>query len=472
MLMVKDVAFQYINNQFGLSPTSLDIPKGSMNLITGPSGSGKSTLARCLNGLVPQLYQGTFSGEVRLNGYNTTLTPMWQLSEAAGMVFQNPAAQMLAHSVEDEIIFGLENLGLGRDEITRRLNESMDEFDLADMKHRAPLTLSGGEQQKLALAAVAARSPDVFILDEPLSMLDSTSSIALIEKLEKLARNGSTVIMFEHRQEYLNKVADLHVTGLEGSTDSGVVPGSGIKFPQQNSFTLEIIKLKVQYGSRVVIRDLNLSLPNGELVAIVGRNGVGKTTLLRAIVGLNKYDGRINLHSPKADQEPDLGIVFQNPDLQLFNPTVRDEILYRVPTPDLDYYHSLINALGLRPYEDTPPLLLSEGEKKRLALGLVLMHKPAHGLLLDEPSLGQDKAHKVILIQLLRSLADAGGLVIMTTHDLSLASQADRLILLGPSGIIEDGETKRVLRNPIAWEKAGIVLPDWLKRKNNRENLP
>jgi energy-coupling factor transporter ATP-binding protein EcfA2 len=154
-------------------------------------------------------------------------------------------------------------------------------------------------------------------------------------------------------------------------------------------------------------------------------------------------------------------MVFQNPDLQLFNASVREEILYRLPEPDLAYYRWLVAALGLERYEHTPPLLLSEGEKKRLALGLVMMRRPAHGLLLDEPSLGQDHTHKSILLHILRTLAEAGQLVVITTHDLTLASQADRLILLGPDGVIADGPTDEILEDRSAWERTGLILPGW-----------
>lgn len=471
MLKANEVSFRYINNQYGLSPINLDIPKGSFNLVTGSSGSGKSTLARCLTGLVPHLFRGSFSGEVLLNGYHTTLSPMWQLSELAGMVFQNPASQMLSHSVVDEIIFGLENLGLARDEITSRLDDSLDQFGLTDMAHRSPYTLSGGEQQKLALASIAARKPDIYVLDEPLSMLDTTASIALIKKLEQLVQNGSTVILFEHRQEFLEGVSNLRKVVLEGAVQSGYMPKKKIVYPIKESFKLEIDNLNIKFENHHVVRDLNLSISSGELVAIVGRNGVGKTTLLRAIAGLKSFDGRIFVHSAHGVQDPDLGMVFQNPDLQLFNPTVRDEILYRIPSPDMYYYQTLVEALGLGQYEDTPPLLLSEGEKKRLALGLVLIHRPKHGLLLDEPSLGQDDAHKAILVQLLRALVYSGGLAVMTTHDLYLASHADRLILLGPDGVIDDDSTDRVLNHKEAWKKAGIFLPDWVIRDKNNGNI-
>jgi energy-coupling factor transport system ATP-binding protein len=470
MLRAKEVAFQYPQEGRGLSPISLEIKPGEITLVTGPSGCGKSTLARCLMGLIPHLYHGELSGEVWLNGFRTADASLWKLAEKAGMVFQNPAAQMLSPTVEDEIIFGLENLGLAHGEIKTRLETILHEFNLVHMRERNPQTLSGGEQQRLALAAIMARQPDVLILDEPLSMLDTTAAGDLIAYLERFAAEGKTLVMFEHRQEYLEDVIGLQHLALDGQTkNERVLPEIGLQ-NRLADFQLEIENLNVNLGGRNVLDNLNLSLASGQIVAVVGRNGVGKTTLLRSLSGLQKFSGDVNVSTRDGRQQPDFGMVFQNPDLQLFNPSVHDEILYRLPSPDMEYYRWLIAALGLEPYENTPPLLLSEGEKKRLALGLVLMRHPAHGLLLDEPSLGQDHLHKDILVRILRALADAGQLVIMTTHDLTLAAQVDRLILLGPEGeIFADDETNAVLQDQAAWERTEIALPDWFLRWRSLE---
>jgi energy-coupling factor transport system ATP-binding protein len=470
VLRAKEVSFRYPQEGHGLKPISLEINPGEFTLVTGPSGCGKSTLARCLMGLIPHLYHGELTGEVWLDGHRTSDAPMWQLAEKAGMVFQNPAAQMLAPSIEEEIIFGLENLGLQSTEINSRLEMVLDEFNLSHMRERNPQTLSGGEQQRLALAAIMARQPDALILDEPLSMLDTTAAEELIAYLESFVAEGKTLVMFEHRQEYLEGLKGIRHLALDGKMKQERALPENMLPQKGTDFRLEIENLSVHLSGMNVLDDLNLSLESGQIVAVVGRNGVGKTTLLRALSGLQKYTGTAKAITTHGEQRPDLGMVFQNPDLQLFNASVRDEILYRLPDPDMDYYHWLISALGLGNYESTPPLLLSEGEKKRLALGLVLMRYPTHGVLLDEPSLGQDHAHKTILIRILRALADAGQLVIITTHDLTLAEQADRLILLGQDGIIADDDTEAVIANSAAWERTGLTLPPWFLRERERES--
>jgi energy-coupling factor transporter ATP-binding protein EcfA2 len=146
----------------------------------------------------------------------------------------------------------------------------------------------------------------------------------------------------------------------------------------------------------------------------------------------------------------------------LFNATVNDEILYKVPDPDPAWHRWLIDVLELGDYENMPPLLLSEGEKKRVALAIALMRKPLHGVLLDEPALGQDAVHKARLIRIARALARAGRLVVMTTHDLSLAAQADRLLLLDESGFVADGSPGEVLHDKASWAQAGLAVPDWV----------
>lgn len=458
LLKAHQISFQYPQNNHGLHPTSLEVRPGELVLISGSSGCGKSTLARCLTGLIPHLYHGQLSGEVWLDGLQTNPTPLWKLAGRAGLVFQNPAGQMLAHSVEEEIIFGLENLGLDRTEIGQRLEETIAHFKLESFRDRAPQTLSGGEQQKLALAAITARRPAVLVLDEPLSMLDTTAATELVNHLEKLAQQGTAVLICEHRAEYLRHLPHLRQIQLNGHIPKPVSP-TPLPIPATPAFQLTINQLTVQLGGRDILRKISFTAEGGQVLAIVGRNGAGKTTLLRTLAGLQKHDGDIAVNG----ERPDLGLVFQNADLQLFNATVRDEILHKIPEPDMALFDHLLPALGLSRYEETPPLLLSEGEKKRVALATVIMRRPRHGILLDEPALGQDSVHKEQLIQLAHNLAAAGQLVILTTHDLTLAQGADRLLLLSPEGMVADGSPVEVLQDTAAWQKLGLIVPPWLE---------
>jgi energy-coupling factor transport system ATP-binding protein len=390
----------------------------------------------------------------------TDKAPLWQIAERAGMVFQNPALQMIASSVEGEIVFGLENLGLTRDEMGCRLKEMLARFGMQSWRARSPLALSGGEQQQVVLAAMAARRPPVLVLDEPLSMLDAAAAARLLGYLADLVRDGTAVVICEHRLDPLHDLPHLRRIDLPGHGDAGIDPDMVGPFPAAASkpFRLEISGLHVRLGERLVLDDLTVSAPGGQVLAVVGRNGVGKTTLLRAIAGLERLEGSVTV----TDGHPDFALVFQNPDLQLFNSTVREEVLFKVSDPNMDRYCWLISALGLSEYESAPPLLLSEGQKKRVALAMALMRAPRHGVLLDEPALGQDTVHKNRLIRLARSLASAGRLVVMTTHDLSLASHADRMLLLGAGGIVADGPPAELLADPAVWKKVGLFVPHWV----------
>ncbi len=458
IVQAAEVAYRYPQNDYGLVPTSLDARSGDFILVTGPSGCGKSTLARCLTGLIPHLYRGQLSGEVWLDGLRTKDAPLWQLTGRAGLVFQNPAAQMLALTVEEEIIFGLENLGLSRGVIRERLDDVLARFGLDSLRARSPQTLSGGEQQKLALAAITARRPPVLVLDEPLSMLDTSAAADLVTHLADLSRDGTTIVVCEHRAEYLHHVSHLQTIALNTHTAPRITKHETRITNHVPHFTLQVSEMSVKLGRRPVLQDLSFSAQGGQVLAVVGRNGVGKTTLLRALAGLQKHAGVVAVNGDR----PDLGMVFQNPELQLFNATVRDEVLYRLPDPDMDRYVWLLDVLGLSRYEQMPPLLLSEGEKKRVALATVLMRGPRHGVLLDEPALGQDAAHKERLIALARALADAGQLVILTTHDLPLAAQADRLLLLGLDGFVADGPPAEILRDDAPWARVGLRVPEWV----------
>ena len=437
----------------------------------GVSGCGKSTLARCLCGIIPHLYNGSYSGEVWLAGLHVEKEPLWKLSEKSGLVFQNPNLQILAPFVEEEIIFGLENLGLEAKNISERLETELKRFDLLKYRSKNPNSLSGGEQQKLSLAAIAARKPKILVLDEPLSMLDTNAAAEFLDYLNQLLLEGVTVVICEHRQEYLARIPDLKTFDL-GKIQGSLTPETteDFLFPpveefrtEEKSFKLRITDLHSEIGGRNLFGSSSFEVENGQVVALVGRNGSGKTTLLRSFSGFQNFEGEIKVQVNGSSLSPEFGMVFQNPDMQLFNATVKEEILYRHDSPDMGWYEWLLSVLNLKTYENKSPLLLSEGEKRRVALATVLMHKPRHGVLLDEPALGQDGYHKGILLRLLQALAQKGYLVVFSTHDMEFAAKADKMLLLNPQSEIKlvgsDGFLSNGKEN---WDYLNLTRPEWL----------
>jgi energy-coupling factor transporter ATP-binding protein EcfA2 len=435
-------AFRYPGSARPLGPFSLSVHAGELHHVRGPSGCGKSTLARMLAGLIPHLYCGVFSGEVRVEDRRTSDTPLWRLSAQVGLVGQNPAAQLLASTVRDEIVFGLENLALSRPEMRTRLDVALDAFGLGRLETREPRTLSGGEQQKLVLAAIAARRPQVIVLDEAFSMLDAGAVTDIADHLQRLQREGTGLVAFEHR---LPAGSWRHAAHQHTLADELPREAPLPDLPQRvTPLELRVQGLGVILGGHRVLEAIDLSLAGGQVIAVLGANGAGKTTLLRALAGLQPHSG--DIHDAGGSSGPGLGMCFQNPDQQLFNPSVRREIRFGNSGLDEGLYRRTVELFGLTPYEHTPPLLLSEGEKKRLALAILLMRPGLRGLCLDEPTSGQDELHRRMIGRVVRSLASVGYLCVVATHDVEWAAEwCDEFVLLH-NGRIAAQQKTRVLR--------------------------
>ena len=188
---------------------SIEIEKGEFVVLTGPSGCGKTTLCRCLNGLVPHFYGGKLEGEVTVAGLRVTEHPIYELAQHAGLVFQNPENQLFALSVEKDVAFGLENLGISREEIQRRVNWALQITGIEDLRNRAPHELSGGQQQRVAIASILVMQPEVIVLDEPTSFLDPLGAQKIFQVIDELNKDlGITVILVEHRLDMASRYAD------------------------------------------------------------------------------------------------------------------------------------------------------------------------------------------------------------------------------------------------------------------------
>ncbi|MCS7109863.1 MAG: energy-coupling factor ABC transporter ATP-binding protein [Candidatus Caldarchaeum sp.] len=218
LVEIRGLSFRYAGSEKpALSNVNLDIERGDFVLVVGPSGGGKSTLCRCINGLIPQFYEGEYSGKVVVDGYEAAKTPTYKLSQIVGMVFQNPQNQLFALSVEADVAFPLENLGLSRDEIISRIEEAMAMVNVQHLRERSPFELSGGQQQRVAIASVLAMKPKILILDEPTSYLDPVSSLSLLNNIDEIRKQfGLTVLLVEHRVDLAAAKANKVVVIAEG----------------------------------------------------------------------------------------------------------------------------------------------------------------------------------------------------------------------------------------------------------------
>ncbi len=491
MIQVNDLAVYYGKHRV-LGELSLSIQTGEFVLVTGPSGCGKSTLLRALAGLIPHASSARMEGRVVVDGLDTREHPLPVLAGHVGLVFQNPATQLFCLRVEEEVAFGPHNLGLPTAEVARRVEWALAATGLEHLRGRRVNTLSDGEKQRLAIAAVLAMSPRILLLDEPTSNLDLAGTRQVLSTLESLRGEATTVVIAEHkmgevgrladrvlileegqsvadgspeavfaRQELLHRLgvrqptyhpqsdwADLILPSLSGTRESGTRESGNQDTDSLITDSLvELEGVVAGYGKRQVLDGLDLSIQRGELVALVGDNGAGKTTLARLLAGLIKPQrGRVQLRGQ-------VGLLFQNPLEQLFCDTVEEEVAfgprnYGLLTPGLlEDALATADLEGLR-YRRTHAL--SGGEQQRTALAAVLALQPDL-LILDEPTMGQDWGHLSAFMDHVSRLNGKGIAILLITHDYELVHHyAQRVLLLRDGHIALAGSSRRA-------EKGGNV---------------
>jgi energy-coupling factor transporter ATP-binding protein EcfA2 len=373
-----------------LEQLSLQIEEGEFLLVMGPSGAGKSTFLRCLNGLVPHFYGGTIAGQVRVGGRDPVALGPRGMADLVGFVLQDPEAQFVVDRVEDELAFALENQGLDPLRMRKRVEEVLDQLNIASLRGRSVTTLSGGERQRVAIAAVMTLQPQVLVLDEPTSQLDPQGAEEVLDTLVKLNQDlGLTVVLSEHRLERVVQYVDriLYFPG-EGQAPLLDEPRAVLRQVEiapplvtlakalhwsplpltlkearpfaravakdrqpprpsepppvasvQTAPTIAVEGLAFSYNGHRALQSISLQVHRGEFVALMGRNGSGKTTLLKHLVGLLKPDqGRVTVGNGNGRGPMDtrhtsveelirlVGYVPQNPNALLFSDTVRQEL--------------------------------------------------------------------------------------------------------------------------------------------------
>jgi energy-coupling factor transport system ATP-binding protein len=414
-----------------LDGVDLEIDSG-LTLLTGASGSGKSTLLRVCNGLIPHFHGGVIGGSARVFGREVVRTPTRELARDVGFVFQDPELQAVYPSVERDAAFGLENLGVARGEMLRRVGDALEMCGIAHLRNRAVGTLSGGERQRLALAGVLAMHPRLLVLDEPFSQMDPAGSAALLSALEAAVQAGTTALVAEHRHHLVLGRADRCLLMAEGritarvperSVETAPVTASrGVRVPPELSWRLH--RVSAGPAGVAVLHDLDLAGGTGEVVALTGANGSGKTTLLRTIAGL------LPPLSGSVDRRPGrIAYLPQNPSALLHRATVRSEIDWTLRrTHSTGRADTVLEELGLAAVAERDPRDLSTGQRQRAALASVLAGSPAL-VLLDEPTRGMDGAARAALTAALARIADRGGSAVVATHDPQLvAAVATRVV--------------------------------------------
>ncbi|MDP3282812.1 MAG: ABC transporter ATP-binding protein [Desulfobacterales bacterium] len=487
----KETAFPVLNG--------IDLTAGANEyiLLCGASGSGKSTLCRTLNGLIPHFYGGFIEGYVRIAGIDTTIRTVGDMLQLVGMVFQNPESQLFCSTVEREIAFGLESLGLARSEIKSRIMQAAENLSIADLLHRNPHNLSDGEKQLVAIAAAIALEPKLIVLDEPYANLDPSNVQRVRCALKEIRRQGMCIVIAEHRLHYtlpdVDRVAVIHDGLVVIDTPPALLLPShvkeyGLEFPLPGCMeekieipgpppgseaVLSVENISFSRNGTSLLNDISFTLHKGECIAILGANGAGKTTLLKHINGLYRPDkGKVILMGLDTSQKkiPELaryaGIAFQNPDNQFFRLNVQDEIsagAIALNCYDEKWINRLIDLFGLQKLLKHAPYRLSGGEKKRVAFASALAAKPAL-LAIDEPTAGQDARFRSALSGFLSELTAEGIAVILVTHDLLFAEQnARRFLIMSKGKIISEGMPGRVVSEKTAMRLASLLPAERMK---------
>lgn len=523
MIKFSNVSLIYPNSTTTvLENLNLEIAEGEMVLVIGPTGSGKSSLLRLINGLVPHHTGGILAGDVSVDGNSTQLIKPGGLAHLIGIVGQNPANGFVADTVEEELAFGMETLNLPNDVMRKRVEEVLDLLSLAPLRDRSIATLSGGEQQRVAIGSALVAHPKVLVLDEPTSALDPIAAEEVLSILHRLVHDLSlTVVIAEHKLERVIQFADriVHINGAgvaQVGTPEDILMHSpiappivhlaralglkeiGVSVREMRRMTadirdkeyaqidaapkpigkvvIEVKDLSVIYEGKAALKSVSATISSNEIVAVMGRNGAGKSSLLKSLAGISQLaTGLVAVSglNPQVlkgnERRSTIGFIPQEPSDLLYGQSVQIECEQadkdnQIPSgTTAQILQQLVP--GVSP--TTHPRDLSEGQRLGLALSIVLSSNPAV-LILDEPTRGLDYQAKKELTRILIEFARATGkCVVLATHDVELVAElATRVMFLADGDIVADGTTLEVLLSSPAFapqvSKVMSPLP-WLK---------
>ncbi len=517
MITFRDVTFTYPDTAVpALVDVDLEVEEGSLCLVTGPTGAGKSTLLATVNGLVPRFSGGTLRGSVTVAGRDTSSHKLREMADVVGWVAQDPRRGFVTETVEDELAYTMEQLGVDPQAMRKRVEETLDLLGLAPLRNRRLLQLSAGEAQRVAIGAVLTAHPRVLVLDEPTSALDPTAAEEVLAAVVRLVHDvGLTILMAEHRLERVIHHADTVVfvdgdgkvsrgSPAEMMRTSPVAPPvvelarlmgwsppplsvrdarraaaglrdrltPGERLPAQHGPALASAhRVSVVHGDVIALREVDMHLVAGTVTAVMGRNGAGKSSLLWALQGSGaRSGGSIELVGTDpaalrpAEAKRLVALVPQNPTDLLYLDTVAEECRQADSQSDARSGTCAELARRLIPNlnHDAHPADLSEGERLGLVLAIQLTSSP-RVVLLDEPTRGLDYNAKRRLGRLLEDLTDDDVAVAVATHDVEfVAETAHRVLVLADGEVVASGGAESVLTASPAFapQIAKIMAPD------------
>ncbi len=454
VIELQEVSYSYPDsNRACLAGISCRIRKGEFVAVIGPTGCGKTTLALVLSRIIPQKLGGDFCGIAKIEG-------------SIGILFQNPESQLFSLRVSNEIAFGPRNLGCPPAEIQRRVKCVSEQTGSEALLDSSPNAISTGQKQRVALASVLSLEPDILILDEPSAHLDPGGKEEIMRLLEQLSRKGTTVILFEHNLPLIAKYARRVITMDQGKIaadgDRSLLSENpeitsrwhspaGIKSTGRPAVELKSVSFTYPTGT-AALKEINLTIFEGESVALLGANGSGKTTLAKHLNSLLKpCRGEVKIFGREPTPQV-VGYVFQNPDYQLFAQTVHSEVAFGPKNLGLEAAEieervsGALAALGLEEYRQKDPHTLSAGQKRCVTIASVLAMNPPI-IVLDEPGAGLDRQKAVQLMQIVARLNQQGHTVIILSHDLLLVSAfCQKAVLLKNGSIQYNGSTAGLLK--------------------------
>ncbi|MCW8327639.1 DUF3744 domain-containing protein [Photobacterium sp. SDRW27] len=515
-----------------LKNINLKIEKGEKVVIVGPSGSGKSTLGQCLNGLIPFAVKGDITGKLSINGHDTNNMDLHQCTNMVGTVLQDTDGQFVGLSIGEDIAFALENQMVEQGKMHDIVKKTAEMVDLEEMLHLSPFDLSGGQKQRVSLAGVMVDDVDILLFDEPLASLDPQTGKATIEIIDQLHRDSSkTVIIIEHRlEDVLHRHVDRVILMERGEIVANMTPDQllaspllsqhGIREPlylsalkaagcevseadkpaymstlnldsykpqllewyQQGETTtkpeagqplLSVNNLSYSYDDqRKTLDDVSFTINKGEFVSILGKNGSGKSTITRLIMGVLEPDnGTIEFNGQDLaectifERSQNIGIVLQNPNHMISHHMIFDEVASGlrnrgVAEPDVEKkVLEILELCGLGKYRHWPIEALSYGQKKRVTIATILVLEPEL-LILDEPTAGQDYHHYTAMMAFIRELNQKLGITILIiSHDMHLVLEyTDRAIVIADSKLLADQQVNAIFSQPQLLEQANLTV--------------